>query len=120
VAADSFVRWLFTPENQRGLLEASDRNRASETAFGIAGGLSSLIEVNAAGFSVRHPDLAARLPDPSQVGIGSPLPFAWKSLKSGVLEGWLAQAARDDSDAGSASLEAAIASYLGRHPELVF
>lgn len=120
VAADSFVRWLFTPENQRGLLEASDRNRASETAFGIAGGLSSLIEVNAAGFSVRHPDLAARLPDPSQVGIGSPLPFAWKSLKSGVLEGWLAQAARDDSDAGSASLEAAIAAYLGRHPELVF
>ena len=119
VAADSFVRWLLNPKNQLRLMQESEKNRGAETAFGVAGGFSALPEVNAAGFTARHPELTGKLPVPASVGLGAPLPPAWKALKSGVLAPWLMDAARSGSTADSASLDAAIAAYLARNPELV-
>lgn len=118
-AADAFVRWLFTVSNQEKILEASDRNRASEGIFGIAGGFSSLVQVTEKTLARRMPELLFKAPSPDSLRIGNPLPPAWPALLSEVVGPWALRALRAPATGSTDTLDKALADYASRKPELL-
>jgi hypothetical protein len=98
-AAEAFVAWLFREESQDAILELSERTRATESNFGIAGGFSSMRAVNEKYFSKRYPSLLGHMPPAGSLAVPSALPEDWPSLRTEVLEPWLLGAT---ASAGSA------------------
>lgn len=116
-AAEAFLSWFFTPENQEALLEASRSLRLSETSFGIAGGFSSLRIVTQTIFPRFYDDLANRLPPAEGVIASKPLPTSWESLYRAVVLPWLKdEAARDPGSGEKESLNVRLESFLDRNP----
>lgn len=89
--ARQFLIWLFQPETQKGLLEASRRQRLA--FFGIAGGFSGLKSVNEREFPLYYPHLIGRIPPEELLYTPGALPPAWPEIKSQVLLPWLREAA---------------------------
>ena len=98
-AADAFVRWFFSAETQRGLLESSQKFRRAETSFGIAGGFSALRPVTEQVFPLFHPDLLGRLPPEDFLTPAPPLPADWTALADRVVIPYLRERSRSPGDA---------------------
>jgi hypothetical protein len=96
-AAREFLAWLFQPEIQKRLLEASRRQRLG--FFGIAGGFSSLKSVNEREFPLYYSRLIGRIPPEELLFVPGPLPPAWDQIKNQVLLPWLREAAVSSASA---------------------
>ncbi|HAE22037.1 MAG TPA: hypothetical protein DCG47_06915 [Spirochaetaceae bacterium] len=84
-AAEAFLKWFFSEETQRALLEDARRYRSMESAFGLAGGFSSIRAVNEKSFPLYYPSLLGKMPPASYLKTVASLPSVWPLMKSEVL-----------------------------------
>jgi ABC-type glycerol-3-phosphate transport system substrate-binding protein len=84
-AAEAFLKWFFSEETQRTLLEDARRYRSMESAFGLAGGFSSIRSVNEKSFPLYYPSLLGKMPPASYLQSVASLPSVWPLMKSEVL-----------------------------------
>jgi hypothetical protein len=92
-----FVRWFFTSETQNLLLEESRKAHLNESVFGIAGGFSSLPEVNESVFPKYYESVLGHLPSGEALRPAAPTPAAWREIKDGVLIPFMLNAMRQGS-----------------------
>jgi ABC-type glycerol-3-phosphate transport system substrate-binding protein len=95
-AAEAFIAWFFKEDTQRRILDQAKANRTMELSFGIAGGFSSLKQVNEKILPSFYPSLVGHLPPSESLDTPPILPRNWPQLKRGVvlplLEEYCAQA----------------------------
>ncbi|MCX7027810.1 MAG: hypothetical protein NT061_10110 [Spirochaetes bacterium] len=117
-AAEGFLRWLFKPQNQAAFLERSKTLRISESAFGVAGGFSTLSEVTEAILPKYYSDLAGKVPASGSLRPPATMPPYWDRIKKEFVLPWLSAS----TGLGAASAEAAFISafeaYLDKNPGL--
>jgi len=92
-AADAFVRWFFSADAQRALLERSHKFRQMETSFGIADGFSALRPVTEQIFPTFYPDLLGRIPPEDFFSPAGILPDDWAPMKEQVVLPYLRERA---------------------------
>ncbi len=84
-AAEAFIAWFFKEDTQRRILEQAKTFRTMEISFGIAGGFSSLKQVNEKVFPAFYPALVGHLPPAESLGSPLVLPRNWPILKREVI-----------------------------------
>lgn len=84
-AAETFIAWFFREDTQRRILEQAKAFRTMEISFGIAGGFSSLRQVNEKSFPSFYPALVGHLPPAESLDTPPILPREWPALKAGVV-----------------------------------
>jgi len=107
--AESFLRWLFTSEAQRAILERSREVRASSYSFGVAGGFSSVRSVNEAIFPAFYPALVGHAPPADRLAAPALVPEDWPELEASVLEPWALDATSRIASAPQADAGGALA-----------
>jgi ABC-type glycerol-3-phosphate transport system substrate-binding protein len=118
-SAEQFLTWFFNEGNQRKLLEKSRALRISETAFGIAGGFSSLKQVTGSVFPQFYTDLRGKTPPEKLIAAGQPMPPFWDRIKKEFIIPWL-----DSIAASQAPIKASddfllkLNDYLKRNPSV--
>lgn len=60
-----FLKWLFSSNAQRNIMDYSKKQGLSD--FGIAGGISSIVNIAEAQFPIVYRELAGRLPEPDRI-----------------------------------------------------
>lgn len=111
--AKEFISWFFDTETQQQLLSASDYKRVR--SFGIAGGFSSLHQVNEEIMPRLYPFLVGHIPKEDFFSFPRTLPPSWDALQEQVIEPWLARRLRSGSEIDSLSVE--IEKWLRQRPE---
>jgi ABC-type glycerol-3-phosphate transport system substrate-binding protein len=91
-AAESFLRWLLSPEAQRALLERSRASGVSAYSFGMLGGFSSLRSVNEGMLPPLYPALVGHAPPPEGIAPPPRLPPDWPAIRDSVLVPWVLEA----------------------------
>lgn len=117
-SAEQFLRWFFNPDNQKAILEKSRSLRLSESAFGIAGGFSSLQQVTETVFPAYYTDLLGHTPPKAMLTAPQPIPPSWDKLKGELILPWLNDfpgKARETSP--DADFRAHLDEYLKKNPD---
>jgi hypothetical protein len=118
-SAEQFFRWFFNADRQKAILAKSRALRLSESAFGIAGGFSSLREVNEGAFPAFYPDLAGMAPPERLLQPPAVMPPSWSRIKEEVVLPWLDETAgRNTAVSPSGEFTERLAAYLDRNPDL--
>jgi ABC-type glycerol-3-phosphate transport system substrate-binding protein len=107
-AANAFLRWFFSADTQRQLLERSRQNRMSETSFGISGGFSAMRSVTEQIFPQFYLGLLGHMPPAEFLSPPNILPANWISLKGRVILPYLRDRARQPNQEGIDQLESRI------------
>jgi len=110
-AAAAFLRWFFSAETQRGLLEISRQNRMLETSFGISGGFSAMRPVTEQIFPQFYLGLLGHMPPAEFLSPPNILPVNWMSLKERVILPYLRDRARQSDQEGIPQLERRLADW---------
>jgi ABC-type glycerol-3-phosphate transport system substrate-binding protein len=110
-AAAAFLRWFFSAETQRGLLEMSRQNRMLETSFGISGGFSAMRPVTEQIFPQFYLGLLGHMPPAEFLSPPNILPINWMSLKERVILPYLHDRARQPDQEGIYQLERRLADW---------
>ena len=84
-AAQKFMEWFYTESVQKKLLERQDSLKLDSISFGIAGGFSSLVKVNANVYPLRYRSLLENLPMGEYLSCPNILSPRWPSLKEKVV-----------------------------------
>jgi ABC-type glycerol-3-phosphate transport system substrate-binding protein len=119
-AAEAFAAWFFDPGEQKRILEDAKDMRTLETGFGIAGGFSSLREVNEKAFPAYYPGLVGHMPPDGPFMVSKPLPENWPILKREIVLPFLAAACSEPPGAPlprKGELEERISTWLRENPE---
>ena len=111
-AADAFLRWFFSTDTQRYLLEQSRQNRMMEISFGIGGGFSALRPVTEQVFPLFYPGLLGHMPPEDFLSPANILPGSWMTLKERVILPYLHDRARQETNDGVYQLERRLADWL--------
>ncbi|MDR0455455.1 MAG: hypothetical protein LBH20_02075 [Treponema sp.] len=111
-AAEAFLRWFFSANTQRNLLEISRQNRMSETSFGISGGFSAMRPVTEQVFPQFYQGLLGHMPPAEFLSPAHVLPVNWMSLKERVILPYLHDRARQPDNEGIHQLERRLADWL--------
>lgn len=98
-AAEAFIRWFFLPETQMKLMESAKLKQVR--TFGLAGGLSSVMQVNEQVFPKVYPLLVGHIPPQEYFLFPSHLPSDWLAMKREVLVPWLLEAIGTDAEAAA-------------------
>ena len=91
-ASEVFCAWLFDAQTQRQLLERTARMNLDTTSFGIAGGFSSMRQVNESYYPAFHRELLGKLPPEDLLELPEQLPSRWESLKKTAILPYLKEA----------------------------
>ncbi|MCL2293741.1 MAG: hypothetical protein FWC36_02590 [Spirochaetes bacterium] len=105
--AEKFLTWFFDYTTQENIMDAKRGQRIRP--FGIAGGFSSLRNVNEQVFPRHYPLLVGHVPPPNMLIFPAPLPVEWESLKNDVINRWLYNEAGNPRT--TSDLDAAIANW---------
>lgn len=87
--AEVFVSWFLNEKNQEKLLERTDAMKLDDKKFGIAGGFSSIINVNEKFYPIYWHQLMGNLPEQDKLKTPNILPYHWPSLKEKVIYPYL-------------------------------
>ena len=82
-----FLTWMFQPQTQARLLEINQEKRLD--TFGIAGGFSSLRNVNEREFPRVYRRLLGRIPPEQMLAFSKALPVDWGEQKKQIVVPWL-------------------------------
>ena len=82
-----FLTWMFQPQTQARLLEINQEKRLD--TFGIAGGFSSLRNVNEREFPRVYRRLLGRIPPEQMLMFSKALPVNWGQQKQQIVVPWL-------------------------------
>lgn len=85
-----FIKWFFTEENQKEMMQRIARMNLNTNAFGIANGFSALKTMNEHNFHLFYKSLIGNLPPEEFIQAPQELPSRWESLKSRVVVPYLA------------------------------
>jgi hypothetical protein len=110
-AAEAFLRWFYSADTQRGLLEQSRQNRMSETSFGISGGFSAMRPVTEQIFPQFYLGLLGRMPPAEFLSPANILPTNWIALKERVILPYLHDRSRQPDNEGVYQLEKRLADW---------
>ncbi len=91
-AARAFLAWFFRSDHQEELIRNSMYKQLQH--FGIAGGFSSLPQVNEEVLPRYYSSLVGHSPRESYLDFPPPLPPDWKTIKEEVIKPWLMQQAK--------------------------
>ncbi|MCL2608415.1 MAG: hypothetical protein FWD94_00705 [Treponema sp.] len=111
-AAEAFVLWFFRADTQRELLQRSADFGQTELSFGIAGGFSALRPVTEEVFPMFYPELPETIPPADFLVPPGPLPGDWAAMKAEVVLPFLREAGRQEPEAETADLAAALADWV--------
>lgn len=103
--AEAFVLWLCNEENQKQLLERSEKMKMTVSAFGIAGGFSAIKSVNEKYFPIFYPILYGHLPTAEYLSPPNILPASWEDIKNQVIVPYLADCLKQSENIEILSLE---------------
>ncbi|MBP7262756.1 MAG: hypothetical protein KBB32_01150 [Spirochaetia bacterium] len=118
-AAEAFLKWFFSEDTQKSILDDARRYRAMESSFGLAGGFSAIASVNERLFPQFYPSLLGRLPPADYLRSPNALPAYWPKLKDEVLIPLVHRATgANPPEDFHAELETAVADWLKRSGHL--
>ncbi len=90
--ASEFISWFFTTETQHILIERKIKSNLDTTQFGIAGGFSSLKDVNEHILPVYYPAMLTNIPQAGTFSVSDKKPTIWNKIKYRVIIPYLADA----------------------------
>jgi ABC-type glycerol-3-phosphate transport system substrate-binding protein len=102
--AEIFISWFMKVETQRLCIQRSQNRKTTTAIFGIAGGFSSLKEVNEKFFPAVYRKLLGNTPQEQSLTLPNILPYRWKSLKTNVIIPYL----KDEINTSNSSSEFAL------------
>lgn len=111
-AAKAFLVWFLDPKNQEKLL--AETQYKSLRTFGIAGGFSSLPEVNEQILPTYYPNLIGYIPGNEYLQFPEPLPPNWPLIKEEVLLPWLSEQAEHEE--GGELMGSRLEAWLRQQP----
>lgn len=83
--AEKFISWLMKIETQQLLIERTESMKLDTVNFGIAGGFSTLREINEKFYPAYYRHLLGNMPPEQFITLPNILPYRWNSLKSNVI-----------------------------------
>ncbi len=89
VGATEFITWFFQSDNQKQILERKIDFNLDTDLFGIAGGFSSIRDVNEHILPIYYTHLLSNLPPATMLEVPQKLPIRWDSVKSSVIDVYL-------------------------------
>lgn len=98
--AEQFIKWFFTVDAQQAMLEHVKNMNLNTSTFGIAGGFSTLKQVNEKIFPIYYTDLLANMPVADYLEAPAVLPLRWESLKEKVIIPYLSDSINSESGTG--------------------
>jgi hypothetical protein len=111
--AKDFISWFFRAETQQELLSASEYKRIR--GFGIAGGFSTLPQVNEEIMPRMYPFLLGHIPKEGYLSFPESLPLNWRAIQKQVIEPWLLKSLRRPGEGDELSSE--IEKWFRQRPE---
>ncbi len=116
-AAEAFLKWFYSEETQRSILDEAKRYRSMESSFGIAGGFSSIRTVNEKLFPLYYPSLLGKMPPAHYLKPPDILPSKWPELRKDIVLPLLLEATGPNPPVDpNATLEARIQAWLKKMP----
>lgn len=109
--AESFISWLMNVETQKRLIERTEKMNLSTMNFGIAGGFSSLRDVNEKLYPAFYRQLLGNMPPEQYLALPNILPYRWKSLKANVILPYLQDSISTETDSPESTLKERIAEW---------
>ena len=83
--AVEFISWFFKPETQQSFLERRKIMNLDTSTFGIAGGFSSIKEVNERILPVYYKTLLSNIPQADSISIPDRKPSRWEKIKTAIV-----------------------------------
>lgn len=111
-AAQQFLLWLINADTQKRLLERSVAMHLNTATFGIAGGFSSIRDVNERLFPSYYRTLLGNLPLEAALHAPHSFPSRWTDFKERVVIPYLEDATKTDSKKAVQPMEERIDSWM--------
>lgn len=108
-AAYDFIEWFLSTETQRTILERKAKQNLDIYRFGIAGGFSSIREVNEHILPLYKTMLLTNTPPTDMLGIPEKLPADWELIKEQIIVPYIRDEVQNTDGAPVADLPSRIA-----------
>ena len=109
--AKEFMRWFLKEETQQKLIERTENMKLDSVNFGIAGGFSSIRNVNEKYYPAFYRQLLGNMPPEEYFTLPNILPYRWESLKENVILPYLEDMTNTNGAKNNASLEERITEW---------
>lgn len=103
--AEKFIEWFMNENTQKELIERTENMKLNSINFGIAGGFSSLKQVNEKYYPAFYRELFGNLPPENYICVPNILPARWESILSNVIKPYLVDSTKTDAAAGKSLKE---------------
>lgn len=103
--ASEFISWFFTTETQHIFIERKIKTNLDTTQFGIAGGFSSLKDVNEHILPVYYPAMLTNIPQAGTFTVSDKKPTTWNKIKYRIIIPYLSEAVQAEDGKTIASME---------------
>lgn len=95
--AEKFIEWFMNVNTQKELIERTENMKLNTLNFGIAGGFSSLKELNEKNYPAFYRELFGNLPPEDYICVPNILPARWESILSNVIKPYLVDSTKTDA-----------------------
>ena len=112
-SAYTFLAWLLNAKTQTEIISLKERNMLNTTRFGIAGGFSSLIEINEHVLPLHKTALLTNIPQHNSITSHENLPANWAEIKSDIIMPYLNQEMKNKEE--NIALELRIEEWEKQH-----
>lgn len=109
--AEVFISWFFNEETQQKLIERTENMKLDSVNFGIAGGFSSIREVNEKFYPAYYRQLLGNMPPEDFLTLPNILPYRWESLKTNVILPYLTDNTNTNEKKNNSTLEERITEW---------
>ena len=103
--AEEFIKWFFTEEAQKQMMEHVHQMNLNVSTFGIAGGFSSIKDVTEKVFPTYYNTLLSNAPVAELLMPPAVLPLRWESLKDKVIIPYIADSINSNAETKVRSIE---------------
>ncbi len=103
--ASEFISWFFTTETQHIFIERKIKTNLDTTQFGIAGGFSSLKDVNEHILPVYYPAMLTNIPQAGTFTVSDKKPTTWNKIKYRIIIPYLSEAVQAEDGKTVASMD---------------
>lgn len=109
--AEEFITWFFNENNQKSMLERMNSMNIDSRTFGIAGGFSSIKNVNELVYPTFYRQLLGNVPSESYLEVPNILPMRWPNIKNRVIIPYLTESTNTDIEEEVKELPSRIAEW---------
>ncbi|MDD7459973.1 MAG: hypothetical protein SPJ89_06405 [Treponema sp.] len=109
--AETFISWFLKEETQQKLIERTENMKLDTVNFGIAGGFSSIRDVNEKYYPAFYRQLLGNMPAEEFLTLPNILPYRWESLKSNVILPYLLDSTNTNGAKNNSTLEERITEW---------